>query len=74
MTKGDTLLLYTDGLIEAANEENELFGEERLAGLLIENHHLQPQDLINHIVDQVRLFTGHQHFTDDVSMIVMQAE
>jgi len=74
LTSGDVLLLYTDGLIEAANEEDELFGEERLAGLLRENHHLQPQDLINYIVDQVRLFSGHQNFTDDVSMIVLQAE
>ena len=74
LASGDVLLLYTDGLIEAANEEDELFGEQRLAGLLKENHHLQPQDLINYIVDQVRLFSGHQNFTDDVSMIVLQAE
>jgi sigma-B regulation protein RsbU (phosphoserine phosphatase) len=74
LASGDVLLLYTDGLIEAANEEDELFGEQRLTGLLRENHHLQPQDLINYIVDQVRLFSGHQNFTDDVSMIVLQAE
>ena len=68
------MILYTDGLIEAENEQNELFGDERLAELLRENHHLQPQELINYIVDQVRLFTGHQNFKDDVSMIVLQAE
>jgi serine phosphatase RsbU (regulator of sigma subunit) len=74
LASGDVLLLYTDGLIEAANGEDELFGEQRLTGLLRENHHLQPQELINYIVDQVRLFSGHQNFTDDVSMIVLQAE
>ena len=68
------MLLYTDGLIEAENDHNEFFGEERLAELLKENHHLQPQELINYIVDQVRLFTGHQNFKDDVSMIVLLAE
>ena len=74
LASGDVMVLYTDGLIEAENDHNEFFGEERLAGLLLENHHLQPQELINHIVDQVRLFTGHQSFIDDVSMIVLQAE
>ena len=74
LASGDVLLLYTDGLIEAENDQNEFFGEERLAELLRENHHLQPQELINYIVDQVRLFTGHQNFKDDVSMIVLLAE
>lgn len=74
LASGDVMLLYTDGLIEAENEHNDFFGEERLAELLKENHHLQPQELINYIVDQVRLFTGHQNFKDDVSMIVLLAE
>ena len=74
LASGDVMLLYTDGLIEAENDHNEFFGEERLAELLKENHHLQPQELINYIVDQVRLFTGHQNFKDDVSMIVLLAE
>ena len=74
MASGDVMILYTDGLIEAENQEHELFGEERLIGILRENHHLHPQELINYVVDQVRFFTGHQNFTDDVSMIVLQAE
>jgi GAF domain-containing protein len=74
LASGDVMLLYTDGLIEAENDHNEFFGEERLAELLKENHHLQPMELINYIVDQVRLFTGHQNFKDDVSMIVLLAE
>ncbi len=74
LESGDVMIMYTDGLTEAENQENELFGEQRLAGLLRDNHHLQPQELINYVVDQVRIFTGHQNFTDDVSMIVLQAE
>lgn len=72
---GDVLLLYTDGLIEAENENNEFFGEARLAQLLAEkNHLLSPQELINHVIEQVRLFSGHHGFKDDVSMIVMQVD
>ena len=37
-----------------------------------DKHKLPPQELITYIVDQVRFFSGHNNFQDDVSMIVMQ--
>ena len=74
LAEGDILLLYTDGLIEAENERNELFGEDRLADLLKEHFQLPPQEMINHIIDQVRLFSGHLSFQDDVSLIVMRVK
>lgn len=71
---GDVLLLYTDGVTEAANEKNELFGDERLQKLLSDCNHMQPEMLIDHIVEQVQLFSGHQSFQDDVSLVVMKIE
>jgi serine phosphatase RsbU (regulator of sigma subunit) len=71
---GDVLLLYTDGVTEAANSHQELFGEERLAELLKDSHQLSPQELIERIFQQVRLFTGSHSFNDDVSLVVMQVE
>lgn len=72
LATGDVLLLYTDGVIEAANSQQELFGEERLADLLRDSHHLEPQELIDRIFQQVRLFTGSHSFNDDVSLVVMK--
>ncbi len=69
---GDVLLLYTDGLIEAENDQKELFGEDRLAELLEQRCQLEPQELINHIVEHVREFSGQNNFHDDVSLVVMQ--
>jgi phosphoserine phosphatase RsbU/P len=71
---GDVILLYTDGIIEAENDRGEFFGTERLCTLLHEYHELDPDALLNQILDQVRLFTGTQNFSDDVSMIVMQVK
>ena len=71
---GDVLLLYTDGLIEAENNQHELFGENRLVDLLKNHYHLPPHEMINHIVEQVRLFSGHSSFQDDVSLVVMQVK
>ncbi|MGK2943272.1 MAG: SpoIIE family protein phosphatase [Desulfuromonadales bacterium] len=74
LVDGDVLLLYTDGVIEAENDKNELFGEDRLVSLLEEHNKLPPQDMIDHIIEQVRLFSGHRSFKDDVSLIVMQVK
>jgi Na+/proline symporter/serine phosphatase RsbU (regulator of sigma subunit) len=72
LEKGDLLLLYTDGIIEAENADNELFGMERLASLLETGNKLTPQELINYIMDQVRIFTGMRHFKDDVTLVVLK--
>ncbi len=69
---GDILLLYTDGLIEAENDQKELFGDQRLADLLGEQCQLPPKQLLDHIVEQVQLFSGHHTFEDDLSMVIMK--
>jgi serine phosphatase RsbU (regulator of sigma subunit) len=71
---GDVLLLYTDGITEAANAHGELFGEERLVELLRDAHQQPPAALIDRIFQQVRLFTGSHSFNDDVSLVVLQVE
>ncbi|ADU65344.1 Stage II sporulation protein E [Desulfurispirillum indicum S5] len=71
---GDVLLLYTDGITEAENRQRSFFGEERLQVLLQEYHHLSAQQIIDALLDQVRLFTGSFHFRDDISMVVLKRE
>ena len=69
---GDILLLYTDGIVEAENRDNVLFGIERLGKLLEEGYHLEPQELIDQIMTQGRIFTGIRHFNDDITLVVMK--
>jgi len=71
---GDILLLYTDGITEAESRDGEFFGEERLCTILNENGHLNPQEIISTLLDQVRIFTGMQNFKDDVSLVIMKIE
>ncbi|MDX9709036.1 MAG: PP2C family protein-serine/threonine phosphatase, partial [Trichloromonas sp.] len=73
LNPGDMLVLYTDGIIEAANAEGELFGEERLCRLLHELQPESPQKIIDSLLEQVREYTGMQNFTDDVSLVVMKS-
>lgn len=69
---GDVLLLYTDGIIEAEDNNGEFFGVERLCKLVQESCELEPQELIDQIMNQVRIFTGLRHFIDDITLVVMK--
>jgi serine phosphatase RsbU (regulator of sigma subunit) len=69
---GDVLLLFTDGVTEAEDSSGRFFGEERLRQIFEEVHHLPPQQVIDEILLQARLFTGVQQFNDDVSLVVMK--
>ncbi len=71
---GDILLLYTDGITEAEDAEHNLFGDERLCELLQQNHHLAPDELIDELIRQVRLFSGSTGFNDDVTLVAMKVE
>ncbi len=72
MEAGDILLLYTDGIIEAEDNRGEFFGVERLGKLIKECGDLSPQELIDRIMNQVRIFTGLRHFNDDITLVVMK--
>ncbi len=70
---GDVLLLYTDGVTEAAHPETgQFFGEERLCTLLEDIHQLPAQAIVDEILRQVRTFTGVHNFQDDVSLVVLK--
>lgn len=64
---GDSLLLYTDGLIEARNEKNEEYGEERLDGLLSIYGSLHAKTITQKIQSSVELFVGDQNPADDIT-------
>ncbi len=69
---GDVLLLYTDGVVEATNEQGELFGFERFYQLLGESPSRRPRTLTRQIVRAVRAFTGPQPQDDDITLVVLR--
>jgi len=71
---GDMLLLYTDGITEAESPDGAFFGEEQLCALLQEHSSLPPQELLETLLSQARLFTGTKNFNDDISLVLMRSE
>jgi len=69
---GDLLVLYTDGVTEAANAEDELFGEERLVALLQRYRRLGPKRLRKKIIQEVVAFTGRKALDDDLTLLIVK--
>ena len=70
---GDVLVLYTDGVTEAANAEDELFGEERLISVVRRNRGLGPRRLRKKIIQEVVSFTGRKNLDDDLTLLIVKA-
>lgn len=71
---GDTFLIFTDGVVEAMNLQQEEFGDERLQEVLRRYAADGPQALVEHIVDLVRHFRGPQNRADDVTVLALAVE
>jgi sigma-B regulation protein RsbU (phosphoserine phosphatase) len=69
---GDILLLYTDGITEAMNAKKELFGEERLIGILKDNEMVNPKLIKEAIQRELDIFTGKEPQSDDITFVIIQ--
>ncbi len=72
LTSGDVFLFFTDGISEAMNTRDELFGEERIRSIMEENADLQMDELREKIVDEVFDFAGGAVQHDDMTMVLVK--
>jgi len=69
---GDTLFLYTDGVTEAQNMEQELYGEERLLNALKQAPKEDVTEMIHYIRTDVTLHTNGASQSDDITMLALK--
>ena len=70
-SSGESVLFYSDGLVEAHNPDREMFGFPRLMKLV--EGHPGGGSLINHLLSELSVFTGHGwEQEDDVTMVTLQ--
>lgn len=69
LAPGDTLLLYTDGITEAASDDGHEFGEERLVEALRIGLQLPARPLLEVILEKARRFSGREQ-EDDMTLVV----
>jgi len=71
--KGQVMVIYTDGITEAANESGEEYGQERLAKRILEGIELPAKQLIDHIRKGVADFTERKFLDDDGTLFIIRA-
>lgn len=77
LAAGDTVIYYTDGFTDAANEDGDRFDEENLClSFKWACQHLDtPEEILEHIFGQVKQFSGaNSNSGDDMTSIVMQVQ
>ena len=72
LKKGDIIYLYTDGITEANDVENALYGEDRLIGVLNRLHNSDPTTICNEVKKDVDLFVGKAPQFDDITMLCLK--
>ena len=69
MNPGDRIFIYTDGVTEATNAKNELYGEERLLASITNKQHLSPREMLAEVRSDVDRFVGDAPQFDDITML-----
>ncbi len=69
---GDAIVFVSDGILDAENEKEEMYGQDRLSGLLCASRDLPAQEIAEAILDDVSRFQGSKDRFDDETIIVLR--
>ncbi len=72
LSSGDTVLLYTDGVTETLNIDNEMYGEARLVELVKGRRHATANEICTAIYNAVLEFQGEANPFDDLTLMVLK--
>jgi sigma-B regulation protein RsbU (phosphoserine phosphatase) len=74
LAPGDWLIIFTDGLPEAENANQEEFGETRLLAAIDAGASSTPAQMLNRFMAELDLFVGNTPQHDDVTCLLVKAE
>jgi serine phosphatase RsbU (regulator of sigma subunit) len=74
LEKGESVLFYSDGLVEAHDPKGEMFGVPRLRRLVAE-HDAEEGSLVDFLMDELRSFTGGEGWEqeDDITLVTLRS-
>jgi len=72
LDSGDILVFYTDGLTEAMNEMNQLYGLPRLSSIVVENKDKSTEEIKNAILTDLNGFLNRHEPQDDVTLVLLK--
>ena len=71
LNPGDSLYVYTDGVAEANNSSNELFGTDRMIEALNKEPDASPVKLLSNVMDKINDFVQDEPQFDDITMLAL---
>ena len=69
---GDTFVLFSDGVSEAMNPEEDFYGEERLLAALATASSATPAETVRRVLADVRAFAAGAKQSDDITVLAVQ--
>jgi sigma-B regulation protein RsbU (phosphoserine phosphatase) len=69
---GDVIVLHTDGVTEAENQEGKLFGLERLCKSASDHHGGSAEEIKTGIIEDLMAHIGSQKIHDDITLVIMR--
>ena len=72
MYPGDSLFVYTDGVAEATNAEDELYGTDRMLEALNQDPDADPKTTLGNVLDGINTFVAEAEQFDDITMLCMK--
>ncbi|MDJ1181547.1 SpoIIE family protein phosphatase [Roseofilum sp. BLCC_M91] len=72
LNPGDIIVLYTDGITEAANIHQAQYGLQKLCSVVIEYRHRSAEEIREQVIEDVREFIGQQKVFDDITLVVIK--
>jgi len=70
---GDVLVVFSDGIVEAANDKFEFFGEKKLENIILKYHESTPREIVYKILEEVQIFsTNDSKYQDDKTVVVIK--
>ncbi|HPN30733.1 MAG TPA: PP2C family protein-serine/threonine phosphatase [bacterium] len=69
---GDILFLYTDGVTECINENEDQFGEDRLHNFIKKSFDMKLKDMRNSLIEEIKKFCGDRDQFDDISLLILR--
>ena len=72
LAPGDKIFQYTDGVTEATNAAQELYGMDRLSEILAKNTALKPTELLTAVKADIDAFVGDAPQFDDITMLCLE--
>ena len=72
--KGDILMMYSDGIPDAQNSEDESFGDQRLLAFSQKHRNESASQFQDHLLENIKSFTGPIKQFDDMTLLVLKRE